>query len=164
MADIKQLKYLLVQVMILLSIIAITGHLSGNYWERYVRRREISRIKSSLNYLKDTVTRIGSTYDILHEEVAGLSINPAVYVSFKEANSSVTKNLQVFFIENSRNDNFDFRGDGENLYISRRNICNATTITKYPLKATGVGDSLVERPTKTECKHSSNAKTATSYS
>ncbi|XP_061377394.1 uncharacterized protein LOC133318897 isoform X4 [Danaus plexippus] len=127
MADIKQLKYLLVQVMILLSIIAITGHLSGNYWERYVRRREISRIKSSLNYLKDTVTRIGSTYDILHEEVAGLSINPAV-------------------------------GDGENLYISRRNICNATTITKYPLKATGVGDSLVERPTKTECKHSSNAK------
>ncbi|OWR51942.1 hypothetical protein KGM_205731 [Danaus plexippus plexippus] len=127
MADIKQLKYLLVQVMILLSIIAITGHLSGNYWERYVRRREISRIKSSLNYLKDTVTRIGSTYDILHEEVAGLSINPAV-------------------------------GDGENLYISRRNFCNATTITKYPLKATGVGDSLVERPTKTECKHSSNAK------
>lgn len=65
MADIKQLKYLLVQVMILLSIIAITGHLSGNYWERYVRRREISRIKSSLNYLKVSYNEFKYDCDVL---------------------------------------------------------------------------------------------------
>lgn len=48
----KSLKLLLMESLLFISLFAVLGHLSVNFWERFVIQKELSKMKSSLYTLK----------------------------------------------------------------------------------------------------------------
>ncbi|XP_049869407.1 uncharacterized protein LOC126369157 [Pectinophora gossypiella] len=69
----KSLKTLFLETVLFISLFAMVGHLSVNFWERYVIQTELSKMKTSLHSLKETINHIGIAYDNLHKELKDLA-------------------------------------------------------------------------------------------
>ncbi|CAH1645389.1 unnamed protein product [Spodoptera littoralis] len=68
----KSLKNVCVDTVLLFVMLALVGHLTINFWERFTLQSELSNMKYSLHSLKDTINNIGKAYDGLHTELKDL--------------------------------------------------------------------------------------------
>ncbi|XP_022830986.1 uncharacterized protein LOC111359624 [Spodoptera litura] len=68
----KSLKNVCVDTVLLFVMLALVGHLTINFWERFTLQSELSNMKHSLHSLKDTINNIGKAYDGLHTELKDL--------------------------------------------------------------------------------------------
>lgn len=48
----KSLKKLLIEITLFISMVALVGHVTVNFWERYVVQDKLADIRSSLDHLK----------------------------------------------------------------------------------------------------------------
>ncbi|XP_045497224.1 uncharacterized protein LOC123695425 [Colias croceus] len=62
-------KNFLFELSIFIAVVAVTGHLTTHFWDRYFFHNEISHMKTSLHVLKHTILDIGAAYDSLHKEL-----------------------------------------------------------------------------------------------
>ncbi|XP_035433306.2 uncharacterized protein LOC118264781 isoform X2 [Spodoptera frugiperda] len=68
----KSLKNVCVDTVLLFVMLAVVGHFTINFWERFTLQSELTNMKHSLHSLKDTITNIGKAYDGLHTELKDL--------------------------------------------------------------------------------------------
>ncbi|XP_063825462.1 uncharacterized protein LOC135075021 [Ostrinia nubilalis] len=69
----RTLRSIFIDMVVFVGMFALLGHLSINFWERFVIQSELSNMKTSLHSLKETINRIGYAYDNLHRELLGLA-------------------------------------------------------------------------------------------
>ncbi|CAH0397795.1 unnamed protein product [Chilo suppressalis] len=93
----KSLTSLFIDLIVFVSMFALLGHLSMNFWERFIIQTDFSNMKTSLHTLKETINRIGYAYDTLHLELTELAAKTenkqtaATLISKKELKLSQSK-------------------------------------------------------------------------
>ncbi|XP_030024938.1 uncharacterized protein LOC115443611 [Manduca sexta] len=163
----SSLKTLLIESMLFVSLFALVAHLSIHFWERYVIQTELSHMKYSLHSMKETINNIGNAYDVLHKDLKGLISAAENAISMDTSRKPeqgykdkytldrrTLHNMRVQAMVKAKNERVgkSHTKFKELTYKNAKPIAiNATTITKYPPKSTGIGSNLTAECCEDSC-------------
>ncbi|XP_039754328.1 uncharacterized protein LOC120629452 [Pararge aegeria] len=156
-------------------MVTLAGHLSVNFWERHVVQNKLSDMKNSLDHLKVTVHNMGYAYDDLQRDLLDLArINFKPSITSRESKTEsckrkrgldhkILEHLNVLLDKVNVNQNLVADQKPESIQVSNRDLAkNATTVTRFPFKATAVGPGRTtvfkERPDENECIYNCRTK------
>nr|XP_034830586.1 uncharacterized protein LOC117987660 [Maniola hyperantus] len=171
----KFLKKLLIEITLFITIVALAGHVTVNFWERYVVQDKLLEMKESLDHLKVTVNNIGYAYDDLQRDLIELarinSKSSIPRVLTQEPNPcknrrgfdhKVLEHLNLLFAKVAQDNDktphvlITDKNVGSTPVSNMALVKNATTATRLPLKATAVGLETVtelQKRLENECIH-----------
>ncbi|XP_028026979.1 uncharacterized protein LOC114240590 [Bombyx mandarina] len=142
-------KSLLIETALFIGLFVLAGHLSINFWERYVIQSELSLMKCSLHSLKDTINNIGKAYDNLQKEINAILKTEYIgtkldmlekkhnHKQFLDRRRLHELQMQVIIdAKNKKHNHYSVQEKND----TKKPIRNATTITRKALKPTAVGE------------------------